>query len=448
VIFYTHNGCLTTRWFPAIEDGALDEAALAGTTLEALTPFVQKLLLPRGLRSMNEYGGAQSIGPHEQATGSKLTCAPINDNRYATSRSLDHEIAEQINPNQELPLVLSVGPYNTVYRDVLSYRENNSGYGGMTTPEEAYAMLTDVLGVAPGQAEHRIRRHQSVIDVVSDDLRAYQAREMASADREVIDTWLSLLREAELGISACTSGAVPVGAAEVAEASQDDLVVAFTIGADMMMKLMALNMICDINRSLVLRFSGGVTFNWDGIEHSVDHSALSHRDGTAAGGGACLPNVYEMVADIDRWYARKYAKLIALLDAIPEGEGTLLDNTATMWLPEFSDGHAHSLNNLPIVVAGSAGGTLRQGVAVNVEGQALGAGNSEAACGAAEQGAESTDTGSTGGNVPINKLYVTLMNAVGCTASDGGEVTSFGVYDGYDPALGITDPGELTALKA
>ena len=49
VIFYTHNGCLTNRWFPTIENGPLTAEHIKGTTLAGLTPFVSKLLFPRGL---------------------------------------------------------------------------------------------------------------------------------------------------------------------------------------------------------------------------------------------------------------------------------------------------------------------------------------------------------------------------------------------------------------
>ena len=34
-----------------------------------------------------------------------------------------------------------------------------------------------------------------------------------------------------------------------------------------------------------------------------------------------------MLAQIDKWYAGKFAKLVGLLDSIPEGDGKLLDNT-------------------------------------------------------------------------------------------------------------------------
>src|SRR5690606_23626408 len=43
VIFHTHNGCLTNRWFPKTAVGNLSATDLAGTTLEGLTPFVDRL---------------------------------------------------------------------------------------------------------------------------------------------------------------------------------------------------------------------------------------------------------------------------------------------------------------------------------------------------------------------------------------------------------------------
>jgi hypothetical protein len=48
----------------------------------------------------------------------------------------------------------------------------------------------------------------------------------------------------------------------------------------------------------------------------------------------------------------------------------------------------------------------------------------------------------------LNKLYVTLLNALGAKDAAGGPITSFGTMDTSDVAKGITNPGELTALKA
>jgi len=50
VVFFTHNGCLTNRWFPTKEDGQLTAEDLSGTYLQVLPPVVDKLPLPRGFR--------------------------------------------------------------------------------------------------------------------------------------------------------------------------------------------------------------------------------------------------------------------------------------------------------------------------------------------------------------------------------------------------------------
>ena len=475
VIFYTHNGCLTDRWFPTVEDGALPASALS-TTLAPLAPYASKLLLPRGFRSMNGYASGQTIDPHDQAMGSKLTCAKITEdsNRYATAVSLDHVIAKQINPGGTTPLVLSVGAASTKIKEVLSFSAPNTAFPANVNPQTVYNQLTGLFkpgGAAPTVGDYKVARGASAIDLVKSDLARFQNLNMSQADKTRVQDWLDLLRTTETGImttpsscggdsataigvtDAAVKAASPAGAVSGgafsggnSAAGNTNLATSFTLGGDMMMNLMALSMICDTNRMLVLLYPGYVTFNWDGIAHTHDHHGLSHRTGDFTVGGACgVVGVLDMIASIDNWYAKKYAKLVGLFDSISEGGGKLLDNTATMWLPELSDGAAHNLNNLPIVIAGSAGGYLKQGVAVNVEGKALGLGNSEKTC---VNGGDIGNTGSFGGNVPINKLYVTLMNAVGCKGPDGGKVTTFGEFDGTGTTGGITNPGEVAKLTA
>jgi hypothetical protein len=218
------------------------------------------------------------------------------------------------------------------------------------------------------------------------------------------------------------------------------------MGGDMMINLIALTMMCDANRVIILQWPGFVTFTWDGMSHTSDHHGLSHRNGSVAVGGTCAANVLENIGQIDSWYAGRYTKLVNLVNGITEGDRTMLDNSAVMWLPELADGNAHNNNNLPIVIAGSAGGYFKQGVSVNLDTKTLGTGNSEASC---ANGATtvSFNTGSSTGNVPLNKLHVTLLNALGAT-NNGAPFTEFGTMDTSDVTKGITNPGELAALKA
>ena len=509
VIFFTHNGCLTDRWWPKVStytNGAATLTAdmLKGQTLEPLTPYISKLSVPRGFRSMNAYGSGQTIDPHDQAMGSKLTCATIDsaNKRYATAMSLDHVIAKQINPNAAAPLVLSVGAASTAIKEILSFSAPGTAFPATVNPLTVYNQLTGVFGTgstgggtggtggtggSTGQAAYLVKRKQSVLDLCKADLGRYQSLKMSKNDKTLVQNWMDLFRTTETGITpgmpttmpttmptascskmaaesapfnptatmANVTAASPTGKITLGSVlgntpdpvGDANLATSFTKGGDMLQNLIALSMICDTNRVILMLYPGYVTFNWDGIMHTHEHHGLSHRTGDFTVGGACgVTGVLDMINQIDQWYAGKYARLVGLLDSISESNGTLLDNTATMWLPELSDGAAHNLNNLPIVVAGKAGGYLKTGQVVNVEGTGTPSmGNSDMSC---ASGGNIGNTGSSGGNLPINKLYVTLMNAVGCKNTDGSKVTAFGQFDGTGSTGGITNPGEVTKLTS
>jgi len=458
VIFYTGAGCLTNRWFPTVEDGPIDRDSLAGTTLERLGPYAGKLLFPRGLamypRGQVIVDGTAYFDPHDQAMGSKLTGAPIDPagDHYALGRSLDHVAAELVNPDRREPLVLSVGRAISSVKTVLSYRSAREPFGPVTNPATVYTTLTGVIlgGEPTTEADYLVARGKSVIDIVRDDLDTLRRVDMSQRDQQKIDDWLALLRETETQLPPlCTpdeATALGVTQAAVTAASGTDTGTAMTLGGEMMMKLIALTMMCDQNRSIILQWPGYVTFNFDGIQHTHDHQGLSHRNGSAAVGGACIDGVLGMLREIDEWYAGRFVHLVGLLDSISEGDGTLLESSAVTWLPELADGNAHNVNNLPIVIAGSAGGYLKQGVSVNLETEPLGTGTSEAYC--TEDGDTiGFETGSTTGQVPLNKLYVTLLNALGAT-NDGAAIEAFGQVDSNEIEAGITQPGELSALKA
>jgi len=463
VIFYTQNGCLVNRWFPKVEGAAnggsapIDAAALAGGTLEKLTPFASKLLFPRGLAMFPKGTINGYFDPHDQGMGSKLTAAPIDpaNSHYATSNSLDHTVAKLINAGaNKAPLVLSVGNFFNNVKGILSYSAANTPFPPETKPANVYKSLATGFatgGAAPTMVDYKVKRGNSILDMVKGDLDGLKRLNMSVADTKKIDDWASLLRQVEIKVAsaACTSeNATTLGLTEAStKVSTTSTGTAFTTGGDLMINLIALTMMCDTNRSIILQWPGFVTFNWDGITHQYDHHGLSHRVGSAAVSGNCVDGVIEMIGQIDNWYAGRYAKLVGLIDSIKEGDKTMLDNSAVMWLPELGDGQAHNNTNLPIVIAGSAGGYLKQGVSVNLDTKVLGTGDSEAGCATPGQAVGFTRTGS-GGNVPLNKLYVTLLNAVGAKNTDGSPITQFGTMDTSDVAKGITNPGELAAIKA
>jgi hypothetical protein len=65
----------------------------------------------------------------------------------------------------------------------------------------------------------------------------------------------------------------------------------------------------------------------------------------------------------------QFAYLATKLDSMPEGDGTVLDNSCLMFLSSLFVGRTHDNTRLPVVLAGGLGGTLKTGRSLNYLGE-------------------------------------------------------------------------------
>ena len=77
--------------------------------------------------------------------------------------------------------------------------------------------------------------------------------------------------------------------------------------------------------------------------------------------GASHDNNSDAYERITRWHVEQYAYLASKLDSMPEGDGTVLDNSCLMFLSNLWIGRTHNNSKLPLVLAGGLGGTLKTG---------------------------------------------------------------------------------------
>src|SRR5262249_37765408 len=85
---------------------------------------------------------------------------------------------------------------------------------------------------------------------------------------------------------------------------------------------------------------------------------LGVRDGHHAASHNNQSDGYERIA---RFHVSQFAYLASKLDSMPEGDGTVLDNSCLMFLSELWIGRTHKNTRLPLVLAGGLGGTLQTG---------------------------------------------------------------------------------------
>lgn len=500
LLYFTHYGCITDRWFPETAHGPLQSTDFAGLTTESLGEFADKILMPRGIRAMNQWDSSGRIGqqndPHTQVTGSFLTCQPVspdgscsnannciipeNDgakmNARPIGRSLEHIAAEQVNQGGDPePLVLKIGGIRDNDMSEISYYAPGEPYSGHGSPGAVFGSLTNLFGgESMSPDDYQMARGKSVLDIVADDLASLKRINMSQADTRMLEAWEQLLHESGTGVVAqqCNQETADMfglpGSGGGGGGGFNGSDITDPAVTDLMMNLAVLTMLCDANRVILMKYPPNYLFV--GLNHGTEHHGLSHRIGTASMGGACEPGVIEQLMEIDRFHAEKFAYLVRTMNSFPEGDGTLLDSSAAVWLQELSDGNAHNLNNMPILQVGSCGGYFKVGQAVNVDtgSASYTRGNSAGDCeddrtDPIVAGSHPAGTPNDVANRPINKYYCNLLNAIGVKANAEGypelggtaEVTKFGKFDdsslfkgGIDRPAEFRDEGEFTELKA
>jgi hypothetical protein len=483
IVMFTHYGCLTDRWFPALSHGALASADyMKMQTLAPMAPYAQKLLMVRGIRAMNEWSFQGTLGqttdPHTQVCGSFFTCQPVTPdsgkfNATPIGRSLDHVCAEQVNPSGGTPLFIQIGGINgssSNTQAVISFDQPNQIFPGYGSPMQIYSSLTKLFGSgSPTPDTYAVASGKSIIDIVKDDLGNLQRINMSGQDKKKLQDWVDLLHYTSNTVvgaqcSADTATKLGLTSQSVSTASTGNDI---SVIAPIMFDLAALTAACDANRVIFMKMPPNYVFKF--LNLTVESHSLSHRIGNANMGGTCISGVMDMIWAMDKWYAQQFASLVGKLDSVVEGAdgSTILDNSATVWFQEMSDGDSHNLNNLPILQAGSCGGYFKTGWAINVENATtnMSVGNSDGDCvnGSTLSNLDSAGTDAKTATQPINKYFCNLMNAIGVKADSTGfpakggtaPVTRYGMYDdsklfkgGGTNAASITNPGEYTALKA
>jgi len=197
--------------------------------------------------------------------------------------------------------------------------------------------------------EKRDYMRRQVVDFVYQDFEAVR-HGLASDDRRRLESHIQGIDElarrldnpTELG-AACIA---PTLGATLDHRRDDN----FPAIGELQMRQAAMALACDLTRVVSLQWSNSVSgqrMPWLSINDG--HHDLSHEgDGNT--------DAKNKLVEINRWFAEQFAFLLDRLDEIPEGDGTLLDNTIVVWGNELGKGNSHTRRDIPFVLAGSCGG--------------------------------------------------------------------------------------------
>ena len=324
-------------------------------TLAPLEPLKGKINIIDGL--FNKKATGQGIHPAQ--TGNLLSGVPFAKGAIIHSgTSMDQVIANHIGQDTLQPsMVLACeqpmtgyheSNFSNAYSSHISWQSADS-----PVPNEMYPSLAfDSLFENSGS-----QRNISVLDRVKD--RADKlSKQISSTDKAKLDEYLSSVRDVEKGIERmradkdkAESNAKDKGQPLFTMKRPDNgLPEDLREHTRLMCDIIALGFQTDKTRvaSLILaRDLSSLYYPFLNVREA--HHSASHHDTTDA---------YESIV---RFHLSQMVYLAQRLDAMPEGEGTVLDNTCLMFMSNMFSGTKHDNSKVPIVTAGGLGGALQTG---------------------------------------------------------------------------------------
>ncbi|MBZ5624523.1 MAG: DUF1552 domain-containing protein [Acidobacteriia bacterium] len=324
-------------------------------TLAPLEPLKHKINVIHGLFHKRAVG----LGIHPAQTGSLLSGATIQKGAIIKAgTTVDQMIASRIGQDTAQPsIVLACEQpmtgyhetnYSMAYSSHISWQTQDSPVPNEVYPSLAFDNLFENRGSL---------RNMSILDRVRDDAESL-GRAISGNDKAKLDEYLTSVREVEKRVDSMRKN----------KDTADDLAKqrnrpVFTMDRPanglpedlrdhtrLMCDIIAMAFQTDKTRVATLLLARDLSaLYYPFLEVREGHHSASHNNQSEG---------YERIA---RFHLSQLAYLATRLDSMPEGNGTVLDNSCLMFLSNMWIGRKHDNTRLPLVLAGGLGGTLETG---------------------------------------------------------------------------------------
>ena len=333
------------------------------------------------------YGDGHANGAVQSLTGRGPFEDTSGGNSSANGESLDHRIGRELNPEGLESLFLYAGPvengltHGWLGGACISWRGPDTKREPIVTPFSAFESFAGRENVAPEVFQSIQTRQRSLNDYVREQMQALlSSSRLSSSDRNRLELHRSNIRDLEVALT-CNfnepgdEAAVRAANAHLIESDNGDTIFQHV---RLYMDIAALAVACGRTRSVALQVgTGNDSF---GRYREFDANAqptgrlmenfhfISHRRPSDGFDGEIIDNADVLHYQIDRQFGRAFSYLLDKLKTYDDPtHGNLLNAGMAVWYNDLSNGPAHSFVGVPYIIAGSAGGQLRQGEVISAD---------------------------------------------------------------------------------
>jgi hypothetical protein len=363
-LLYVPNGKNMVDWTP---DEAGTDFKLK-PIMEPLASLKEKLLVISGLAADGARSHGDGGGDHARALAAFSTGAHPKKTDGTDIRngiSVDQIAASHVG-NQTRLASLEVGTehgsmagncdsgYSCVYSSTMSWRSATQPLPKEVNPKLVFERL---FSSTPNASQKkRDAQRKSVLDFVREDSKDLTGK-LGAADARKLEEYFTAVRDIELRIERATTlppiktpdYPVPTG---IPKSYEEHI--------KLMCDLVVLAFQTDVTRVCTFVLANeGSNKPYPFIEIPEGHHDLSHHSNKQ--------DKKDKIRQINIFHTSQLAYLLKKLNAVQEGDGTLLDHSMIAYGSGNSDGNAHNHDDLPIVLAGGGCGTIKTGRHLRLE---------------------------------------------------------------------------------
>jgi hypothetical protein len=390
---YIPNGVHMSDWTPSVI-GNLTLPYI----LEPLERVQKDVLVLSGLTLDKARAHGDGPGDHARAMSAFLTGKQPRKTHGADIRagiSVDQLAAQTIGKAARFPSLelgcdrgLNSGNcdsgYSCAYSANISWSGESTPMAKEINPRLVFERLFagDIKEQTVAARARRERYRLSVLDFVMEDAGRLKGR-LGANDQRKLDEYLTAVRQLELRIARNDPAQAPIGGFAKPAGIPTDYGEHLRVMAD----LLVLAFQADLTRIGTLVFANdGSNRSYRFINVPEGHHDLSHHGG--------IKDKQAKLRQINRFHVAQLAHFLEKLKSVKEGAGTLLDNCMIVYGSGISDGNAHNHDNLPILLAGKAGGAFKTGRHIRYPKE-----------------------------TPLTNLYVSMLDRIGSSVKSFGDST-------------------------
>lgn len=352
--FYVPNGMAMEYWSPSTTGRDFELTPI----LQPLASYRENMLLISGLKANWNLA-------HAGAGGSFLTGVRRGGRNEVDIRagvSVDQLIARVLGKETQLSsLELSMDApalagactvnLSCVYTHTLSWRGETDPLPTEHNPRAVFERLFGDSGsTSKNIRQARLAQQASILDAVLDKLAGLESR-LGMQDRHLMESYTDSIRDVERRIQKAEEQ-IDLDLPELAQPAGVPPV--FEDHLEIMQDLQVLALQTDLTRVITFMISKEQSARpYPQIGVPDAHHPLSHHNNN--------PELVARMSKINAYHTQLFANYLDKLAAIPDGDGSLLDNMTILYGCGISNSTSHSGVNLPVMLVGGGAGWLPGG---------------------------------------------------------------------------------------